>query len=41
VRFRGPIERLTRDRWVILDGEVLRASDDGLMLADELAVAFL
>jgi oxygen-independent coproporphyrinogen-3 oxidase len=41
VRFRVPIERLTRDRWVILDGDVLRASDDGLMLADELAVAFL
>ncbi len=40
-RFREPIERLTRDRWVVLDGEVLRASDDGLMLADELAVAFL
>ena len=36
-----PIERLTRDGWVILDGEVLRLSDDGLMLADELAVAFL
>jgi oxygen-independent coproporphyrinogen-3 oxidase len=40
-RFREPIERLTRDGWVILEGEVLRASDDGLMLADELAVAFL
>src|SRR5881296_1337155 len=40
-RFREPIERLTRDRWVILDGEVLRLSAAGLMLADELAVAFL
>jgi len=40
-RFREPIERLTRDGWVILDDEVLRASAAGLMLADELAVAFL
>jgi oxygen-independent coproporphyrinogen-3 oxidase len=40
-RFREPIERLTCDGWVILDGEVLRASAAGLMLADELAVAFL
>jgi hypothetical protein len=40
-RFREPIERLTCDGWVILDGEILRASDDGLILADELAVAFL
>jgi putative oxygen-independent coproporphyrinogen III oxidase len=40
-RFREPIERLTRDGWVVLDDKVLRASDDGLMLADELAVAFM
>ena len=40
-RFREPIERLTSDRWTILDGEVLRPSDDGLLLADELAAAFL
>ena len=40
-RFREPIARLTRDGWVILEDEILRASDDGLMLADELAVAFL
>ena len=40
-RFRAPIERLVRGGWVVLDGEVLRASDDGLLLADELAVALL
>jgi len=40
-RFREPIERLTFGRWMILDGEVLRPSDDGLLLADELAAAFL
>ena len=40
-RFREPIERLTRDRLVVLHGEVLLASDEGLMLADDLAVAFL
>ena len=40
-RFREPIERQTSDRWMILDGEVLRPSDDGLLLADELAAAFL
>lgn len=40
-RFREPIERLTCDGWVVLEGDVLRASDDGLLLADELAVALL
>ena len=40
-RFREPIERLTSDRWMILDGGVLRPSDDGLLLADELGAAFL
>ncbi len=40
-RFRGPIERLARGGWVVLEGEVLRASDDGLLLADELAVTLL
>ncbi len=40
-RFREPIERLSRDGWLILDGEVLRPSPAGLMIADELAVAFL
>ena len=41
VRFREPIERLSRGGWLILGGEVLRASPAGLMIADELAVAFL
>ena len=40
-RFRVPIERLTRDGWLVLDGQVLRPSTAGLVLADELAVAFL
>ncbi len=40
-RFREQIERLVRGGWVVLEGEVLRASDDGLLLADELAIALL
>src|SRR5437899_9455802 len=40
-RFREPIARLSRDGWLILDGEVLKPSPAGLMIADELAVAFL
>src|SRR2546428_5409278 len=40
-RFREAIERLTFGRGVILAGEVLRPSDDGLLLADELAARFL
>jgi hypothetical protein len=40
-RFREPIERLARGGWVVLESEVLRASDDGLLLADELAVTLL
>jgi oxygen-independent coproporphyrinogen III oxidase len=40
-RFREPIERLACGGWVVLEGEVLRASDDGLLLADELAVTLL
>lgn len=40
-RFRGPIERLTRDGWLVLEGDVLRSGRPGLALADELAAAFL
>jgi oxygen-independent coproporphyrinogen-3 oxidase len=40
-RFRGPIERLTRDGCLVLDGDVLRPSAAALAIADELAVAFL
>ena len=40
-RFREPIERLVRDGWLILEGDVLRARKSGLAVADELAVAFL
>ncbi len=40
-RFRGPIERLTREGWLVLEGDVLRSGSSGLALADELAVAFL
>ena len=41
VRFQEPIERLTREGWLVLDDQVLRPSAAGLVLADELAVAFL
>lgn len=40
-RFRGPIERLTRDGCLVLDSDVLRPSAAALAIADELAVAFL
>ena len=40
-RFQEPIERLVRDGWLVLEGDVLRAGRSGLAMADELAVAFL
>jgi coproporphyrinogen III oxidase-like Fe-S oxidoreductase len=40
-RLKEPIERLTREGWLFLDDQVLRSSEAGLALADELAVAFL
>ncbi len=40
-RFREPIARLTREGWLVLDGDVLRPSADGIVFADDLAVAFL
>jgi oxygen-independent coproporphyrinogen-3 oxidase len=40
-RFRRPIERLTREGWLAWEGERLRPSPAGMMMADELAIAFL
>ena len=40
-RLKEPIERLTHEGWLFLDDQVLRSSEAGLALADELAVAFL
>jgi len=40
-RFHRPIERLTREGWLAWEGERLRPSPAGMMMADELAVAFL
>ncbi|TAL11950.1 MAG: coproporphyrinogen III oxidase family protein, partial [Nitrospirae bacterium] len=40
-RFQKPIERLTRDGWLVLEGGVLRPGRSGLAMADELAVSFL
>jgi oxygen-independent coproporphyrinogen-3 oxidase len=41
VRLKEPIERLTRDGWLVLEGGVLRPRPAALMMADELAVALL
>jgi oxygen-independent coproporphyrinogen III oxidase len=40
-RFRRPIEKLTREGWLAWEGERLRPSPAGMLMADELAVAFL
>jgi oxygen-independent coproporphyrinogen-3 oxidase len=40
-RFREPIARLTREGWLVLEGDVLRPSAEGIVFADELALAFL
>ena len=40
-RFGEPIARLTREGWLVLEGDVLRPSADGILFADDLAVAFL
>ena len=40
-RFREPIIRLTCEGWLILEGDVLRPSREGIVFADELALAFL
>jgi oxygen-independent coproporphyrinogen-3 oxidase len=38
---RAPLARLSREGWLVLDGQVLRPSARGLAMADELAVALL
>lgn len=40
-RLREPLARLSREGWLVLDGQVLRPSARGLAMADELAVALL
>jgi len=40
-RFRQPIEKLTREGWLAWEGGKLRPSPTGMMMADELAMAFL
>jgi oxygen-independent coproporphyrinogen-3 oxidase len=40
-RFREPIGRLTREGWLVLENDALRPSAEGILLADDLAVAFL
>ena len=40
-RFRAPIARLTREGWIVLEDDVLRPSAEGILFADDLAVAFL
>ncbi|HLG44332.1 MAG TPA: radical SAM family heme chaperone HemW [Nitrospirales bacterium] len=40
-RFRDPIERMTRDGWLILEDGVLRPSLAGIMFTDSLAASFL
>jgi coproporphyrinogen III oxidase-like Fe-S oxidoreductase len=40
-RYRAIIDRLREDGWVVLEGDRLRPTEAGLLLADDLAVAFL
>jgi oxygen-independent coproporphyrinogen-3 oxidase len=40
-RFREPITRLTREGLLVLEGDALRPSAEGIVFADELALAFL
>lgn len=40
-RFQDPIRRLTHEGWLVLEGDVLRPSSEGILFADELALAFL
>lgn len=40
-RFREPIGRLTREGWLVLEGDVLRPSAEGILFADDLALVFL
>lgn len=40
-RLKEPIERLIRDGWLVLEGDVLRPGRSSLAMADELALALL
>lgn len=40
-RFREPIGRLTHQGWLVLEDDVLRPSAEGILFADDLAMAFL